>query len=291
MSAEDREDLPGGAPSEHVEVDGAGREPDGAAIGRRPRMLPKLVVAAVLLGILVVVTLPVFSTLQPAYYGRYPDLATRMHNWSASTHARVSCVECHVDPGARGFTDFTIASIPAFYSQLIDGPHETNLLGEPSSDACQKCHTGFRQVSPDGDLLIPHRAHVQVLGIECVACHKQLVHSVNDKGFNRPEMETCLECHDGTRASNACVDCHTRKHTPANHAEKTWLATHGSKSETIDCGECHSWTPADFCEDCHKKRPATHAGNWKAGHAGRAKTQSQGCYVCHDEKAFCGECH
>lgn len=245
----------------------------------------------VLLAVLVIVGLPVFSTLQPGYYGRYPELRERMDNWRVSTHARVTCVECHVEPGAGDIASFTLASIPAFYSQLIWGPHETNIIGEPSMAACQKCHTTFRQVSPDGDLLIPHRAHVQVLGIDCVACHTDLVHSKNEKGFNRPEMEACLTCHDGTKASNACIDCHTRKHVPENHAEKNWLATHGAKSTEIDCGECHSWTPADYCEDCHKKRPATHAGNWKTAHAERAKTQAKGCYVCHDQKKFCGECH
>lgn len=255
------------------------------------RRVVSIIVGAALLGLIVFLTLPVFSTLQPGYYGRYEELRPRMDNWQTSTHARVTCVECHVEPGAVGFLEFAAASIPAFYSQLARGPHETNLIGEPSMEACQKCHTGYRQVSPDGDLLIPHRAHVQVLGIDCVECHKDLVHSVNDKGFNRPEMEDCLSCHDGTTASNECTDCHTRKHTPANHAEKTWLASHGEQSETIDCGECHSWTPTDFCTDCHQKRPATHVGNWKEGHAERAKTQSQGCYVCHDEKKFCGECH
>ena len=63
----------------------------------------------------------------------------------------------------------------------------------PDRQACQKCHTSYRQVSPNGDLLIPHRAHVQVLKLDCPVCHKDLVHSVNKQGFNRPEMETCLQ--------------------------------------------------------------------------------------------------
>ena len=38
----------------------------------------------------------------------------------------------------------------------------------------------------------------------------------------------CLaQCHNGDKASNACLDCHTRKKTPASHSKKDWLVVHG----------------------------------------------------------------
>ena len=174
---------------------------------------------------------------------------------------------------------------------LFRSPDETNLLDAPDTEACEKCHTTFRAVSPDGDLLIPHRAHVQVLEVECVVCHQDLVHSVNSEGFNRPEMTTCLSlCHDGEQATEQCTSCHTRKNTPESHASDDWLSVHGVMSETDDCGSCHDWTP-DYCGECHQKRPATHVGNWKTLHAERASVHPKGCLVCHDEEAFCNECH
>jgi len=233
--------------------------------------------------------LPVFSTLHPNYYRRYPGLGERMDNWAHSTHSKVGCSGCHVDPGARGFLTFAARSIPAFYSQLFQGASSTNLLRAPDREACQKCHTTYRTVAPSGDLRIPHRAHVVVLGMECKTCHKNLVHSPNRRGFNRPEMEDCLTCHDGDTASNECSDCHTDKAAPENHAQKNWPEIHGQMAEKIDCAKCHDWTP-DYCENCHKQRPASHTATWKTDHASHAKTRGKGCLVCHDEE-FCKECH
>ncbi|MBU4556701.1 MAG: cytochrome c family protein [Actinobacteria bacterium] len=235
------------------------------------------------------VTLPVFSTLQPDYYRRYPTMNLRMDNWETSTHSKISCAECHVEPGVRGMLSFAADSIPAFYSQLLEGPAGTNLLQAPSRDACHQCHTRYRAVAPSGDLLIPHRAHVEVLGMQCVTCHRDLVHSQNRYGFNKPEMETCLTCHDGDKASNACTDCHTRKNTPDSHKGANWLAIHGSQAEVVDCGQCHNWTPS-YCAKCHEQRPASHAGNWKTDHAPHARTRKDGCLVCHGQQ-FCDKCH
>jgi len=280
------------SPDDEVAATPPADAPDAdAPVRKKRRPTRRFVIGAVLALIVFLLVLPVFSTLQPGYYARYPGMSARMDAWRTSTHGRMSCVSCHVEPGVRGFASFSARSIPAFYSQLVQGANETNLLKPPTREACQKCHTDYRQVSPNGDLLIPHRAHVEVLGVNCIECHKDLVHTLNKRGFNRPEMETCLKsCHDGKKASNTCTDCHTRKETPDTHERKDWLKVHGTMSATMDCGRCHSWTP-DYCNDCHKQRPATHVGNWKKNHAERAKINGKGCLVCHDEKKFCGKCH
>lgn len=273
--------------SEHTPPPPEGGESDRERLARHARLLS----GPLALAVAVLLVLPAFSTLQPGYYGRYRELRVRMDHWRASTHAKMSCVSCHVDPGIRKSVSFGARSIPAFYSQLLAGPKQTNLLTAPARQACRKCHTAYRQVSPDGDLLIPHKAHVEVLGLDCVVCHKDLVHSANTKGFNRPEMETCLEqCHDGVKATDKCVKCHTRKQTPESHSSKDWLEIHGRMSETTDCGRCHNWTP-DYCKDCHQKRPSTHAGNWKKDHQVRARRNGKGCLVCHSVAKFCKECH
>lgn len=251
----------------------------------------RVMVAAVVLVVLVAIALPIVSTLQPGYYERYPAMRERMDNWRTSTHGRMSCVSCHVPPGASGFVSFAARSIPAFYKQLVDGPDNSNLLEPPGTAACQTCHTSYRQVSADGDLLIPHRAHVEILEVECVVCHEELVHAESPEGFNRPSMQMCLEvCHDGEQAGDECVKCHTRKHAPEDHFRPDWLAIHAERADTIDCGSCHEWTP-DYCEECHSKRPATHVGNWKNDHQYRAKTHGSGCLVCHGGEEFCEECH
>lgn len=264
---------------------------DAPAEGKRrsPRRAIIVAVAVVVVGLL----LPVFSTLQPAYYERYPSLRVRMAGWRTSTHAKVACAECHVEPGAFGFLDFAVKSVPAFYSQLVFGPNPTNLLGVPSSAACLRCHTVYRQVSPNGDLLIPHRAHVDVLGIRCAVCHKNLVHSLNTRGYNKPEMSTCLTlCHDGKQATNACVKCHTRKEVPDTHKTTDWLDAHGTTAETAKCGTCHGFQP-DYCRTtCHEQRPPSHAGNFKQSHQYRVEAKgTKGCTFCHGGAKFCDQCH
>lgn len=243
---------------------------------------------AVVLGLAV----PVISTLQPGYYRRYPALGLRMDHWLTSTHSRISCAECHIEPGLDGLVTFSAEAVPAFYAQLVRGPDDTNLLKAPARVACQKCHTSYRSVAPSGDLLIPHRAHVEVLGMECVVCHEDLVHSFNRRGFNRPEMESCLEnCHDGDTATDECVKCHTRKDTPETHEAEDWLQVHGQMAEDAeDCGDCHDWTPG-YCAECHEKRPASHVGNWKSGHAATALVRGDGCFVCHGGEEYCNQCH
>lgn len=250
----------------------------------------RLVVGAIALAVVVAVALPVVSTLNPNYYGRYPQMRERMQNWRHSTHAKMSCISCHMDPGVKGFVVFSARAIPSFYSQLIFGPKKTNLLSVPSIQACQKCHTGYRQVSPNGDLLIPHRAHVEVLKIRCAVCHKGLVHVANAQGFNRPKMTTCLSlCHNGVNATNKCVKCHTRKNAPPSHKRADWLEVHSQMTETVNCAQCHQWSP-NYCADCHKKRPRTHVGNWKTLHQVRARERGKGCVFCHGE-SFCRKCH
>lgn len=249
-----------------------------------------LLVAAVVV-LIAALVVPVVATLRPDYYEKYPALSERMDHWATSTHSKISCAACHVKPGAGGAVKYAVEAIPAFYSRQITGPSKVNLLGTPGIDACRKCHTAYRKVAPSGDLLIPHKAHVEVLKMDCADCHKNLVHSPNRRGFNRPEMEGCLEqCHDGDKASDACVDCHTHKNTPKTHDRKDWLQVHGKQADMEDCGSCHDWTP-DYCADCHEKRPASHVGNWKTAHAAPAKERGDGCTVCHGGERFCKECH
>ncbi len=240
---------------------------------------------------LVFFIIPFFSTLDPAYYERYPTLKNRIEYWRESTHSPWSCAACHVEPGLGGSLSFAARSIPAFYSQLVFGPTKENLLRTPDRHACQSCHTSYRTVSASGDLLIPHRAHVEVLKINCGDCHRNLVHSRNSEGFNTPEMTMCLSrCHDGRKATDRCVKCHTQKEVPPNHKRSDWLATHGDRTNEVNCGTCHGWAPR-LCQACHQKLPRTHVGNWKRLHRVRAeKRGTHGCLFCH-KPGFCARCH
>jgi hypothetical protein len=262
------------------------RQDSPAGPGRK-RAVIGMLLGALLVALLV---LPGVSTIQPQYYERYPQLRDAITHWEDSTHSRMSCLSCHVEPGVWSHLVFGFESVPAFYSQLVTGPRATNLLGAPSTEACLKCHTLARSVSADGDVLIPHRAHIEILEIECVACHVELVHYENELGLNRPPMTMCMEsCHDGERAGDECEKCHTRKNVPEDHLQPQWLEIHREESDKQDCGTCHAWT-TDFCDQCHQERPRSHEGNFKKLHAQRAADNSEGCTFCHEEQ-YCLRCH
>jgi hypothetical protein len=279
-----------------VKVDVAEHKFDGTGAKKRlsRRGLIVLVsVALVVIALIAAAVLPLVLTLQPSYYDRYPSLAGRIAAWRSSTHAPFVCADCHVDPGSAGLIAYADKALPAFYSQLMSGPTTENVLAVPSSSACLKCHTSDRTVSPNGDLMIPHPKHVGELGIACATCHKNLVHSLNGAGFNRPEMATCLVagCHDGTKAKNDCMSCHTQIQVPPDHKKPDWVTVHPTLIGKIDCAKCHAWTP-NYCQDCHSKRPPSHVGNWKYGHQFAATARGEkGCLVCHDQTAWCDKCH
>lgn len=262
---------------------------DRAPRWRRRRSI--LLAAAVLL--VLATQVPPISVTQLGYYERYPSLSERMNNWRHSTHARMSCVACHVEPGTAGAMRFWAKAMPAFYSQVLSGVKDDNVLDVPSQQACRKCHTTYRRVSASGDLLVPHRAHVELVKIDCAVCHKDLVHSSNRDGFNQPEMSTCMNlCHDGTKATDMCQKCHTRKQVPVSHKRSDFLQVHNTLTEEINCGQCHGWSP-DYCKQCHTKRPRSHTGVWKQGHQVRANKRGiKGCVFCHEGGIeYCMKCH
>jgi hypothetical protein len=281
------------APASEAPAPGAADVPTTDAAEPKPSkgrfLFPWKTVIA--LAVVVILGLPVYSTLQPQYYDRYPQLRGRIAAWKVSTHGKIPCYGCHMDPGAWGFVVFAARSVPEFYSQLVFGPGPQNLLSTPDTAACQKCHTDYRTISPAGDLLIPHKAHVEVLHIACPTCHKNLVHSLNAQGFNTPEMQTCLTlCHNGVKATNQCDKCHTRKQVPPGHLNKNWLVIHPTMVDKINCAQCHAWSP-NYCRECHSHRPPTHVGNWKFNHQFEAKQRgTKGCLFCHGQ-AFCNKCH
>jgi len=254
---------------------------------KRRRIIAGLVVAVVV----AILVLPGISKIQPRYYERYPSLRPAIALWETSTHARMTCRDCHVNPGLWSHIRFGFEAVPAFYSQLLFGPNDENVFPAPPTESCLSCHTVTRLVSADGDLRIPHAAHITELGVECVDCHLELVHYENPLGLNRPPMTMCMDtCHDGERAGEECVKCHTRKNVPDDHLEPNWLEIHQEESEKQDCGECHAWSP-NYCDQCHQERPRSHdEGNFRTLHATRAAVNSEGCMFCHEE-ADCLQCH
>ena len=242
----------------------------------------------VLLAITIVALVPAYIATRPQFMQRYSHFAPEYRTWSTSVHAQVSCQQCHVAPTFVAQASYDVRMLGEFYLSTVNPSRQPALFAPPTNAACASCHVDMRTVSPSGDLNIPHRAHVVVLKLQCVKCHAYLVHAKNSNGTHTPSMATCLTCHDGRQAKNACSTCHTNKDMPASHRSPDWIVIHPQMQAKIDCKSCHQWT-ANWCSQCHAKRPKSHTADWRVKHGAVVKVH-RNCEACH-ASTFCITCH
>jgi hypothetical protein len=212
--------------------------------------------------------------------------------WAKSTHSRVACVDCHVEPGFWNALKFRTNMVSWIFLQVTKNPTQPQAIQMPSNASCDVCHKVKRKISPSGDLLIPHDAHIGLRGLKCVDCHRNLVHNAKQTARNKPPMTVCYKCHDGKKASNACSACHTEKAVPEDHKAADWLVIHSDvqKQDPAYCDKCHGWVKG-YCTECHQRRPKSHAGLWRTNHRNRiAEVGMRNCLQCHNEQ-FCIRCH
>ena len=186
--------------------------------------------------------------------------------WKVSTHENVDCLVCHVQ-GTRGSPRQVLRQlehsvwhlVPAL-RRKVDHPLKTVEVN------CTRCHNPRRQVTPSGDLIIPHNRHIAALDGRCVDCHQDVVHAgttrkqqgillttadINSEGHLfgdlktkdfRPSMGTCMVCHDGKKAPYDCQRCHKWLSTPENHQPAKWKTEHGAtaRKNVAECVYCHA---------------------------------------------------
>lgn len=246
--------------------------------------------ALVPLALVVLVVLPAYLAQRPVFMERYPAFERPYTTWSGSLHSDVACQQCHVPPAFGARTGYIARMFSEFYISLVSPGREPALFAPPTNDACNRCHMEDRTVSTSGDLLIPHRAHVEMLEMECVECHDFVLHESTPDEPHTPPMSGCLTCHDGQTAKADCAACHTDKDPPDTHFEADWLEVHHLAAADDGCTTCHEWTE-HWCEDCHSIRPDSHVEEWRALHRDVvAARQPRNCEACHAEE-FCVRCH
>lgn len=205
-------------------------------------------------------------TSQPSFCKSCHVMEPYFEAWETSTHANVTCIECHIPPGFEGtvHSKFLAVSMVANYftgvykrskpwaeiedrSCLRSGCHDTRLL-ESTED--------FRGVKFD------HKPHIEELRrgkqLRCTSCHSNIVQgehiSVNESacflchfkpdtlGFPT-DLATCTNCHNpptGVMAADTSFD----------HTEML--------ARKADCSSCHAsevagdgFVPRERCNSCH----------------------------------------
>jgi nitrate/TMAO reductase-like tetraheme cytochrome c subunit len=196
--------------------------------------------------------------------------------WQASSHSQVQCIQCHAPPGVLKKAKYNLFTIKEWYAAFTGNYGILILQTEPIPDAnCNQCHDmNSREVTPSGDLIIPHDKHASK-DISCTSCHSGVAHGniakkkvtfrsdynkwddsmgrqfMSDIKNIRPNMDTCMQCHKVRNAPLNCSACHKTSMIPEDHKSEAFKqGRHGKTAvdQIQTCDSCHSYMSKEKVE-------------------------------------------
>jgi cytochrome c nitrite reductase small subunit len=217
-----------------------------------------LVIMAVFAGAMLLGGAAVPLTDHPKFCASCHNIRPSYDSWIVSSHKEVTCVDCHVRPGVKGFlhdkvyTGLKDVAIYAFGTPM--DPH--NLQSTVASEVCLSCHQAILRVSEiaardlpppvkEVGLIMSHRKHMEAFakrgkGEGCTTCHSRIVHEKPIKGY--PIV-----------IPRGHVSVDNQPYYP-DHPEGTKLRT----AALADCFRCHDGKSehegrvvSKRCETCH----------------------------------------
>jgi cytochrome c-type protein NapC/trimethylamine-N-oxide reductase cytochrome c-type subunit TorC len=164
--------------------------------------MKKIVIAAVLVGIGIVIAFPLFSisyytmvrTSTPEFCATCHEIKPAVVAWRSSTHTNnasgvvVDCMDCHL-PAPQHTFDFFFAKtyhgikdvvIHFFEDEYNREQARRNAYASFDNSQCQKCHRNLLNMPHRRGAMLAHRTVLYArAGYEkkCVDCHYDLVHS------------------------------------------------------------------------------------------------------------------
>lgn len=168
--------------------------------------------------IITLIVLGVFSysalqaTSTPRFCNRCHEMKPAVQSWQISIHSEVTCHKCHVPPGFANFFKHKARALRGVYVHFIapDKSEPPRLEGAEKrsvNEKCGTCHSFNRTMAFSAGLNVPHKKHIEE-GLICTTCHARLVHGMGGQKTRKPKMDTCMICHNGTRAPESCGVCH-----------------------------------------------------------------------------------
>ncbi|MBI4733640.1 MAG: NapC/NirT family cytochrome c [Rubrobacteridae bacterium] len=248
---------------------------------------PILIVAFV-----VIMGVAFWGTSQSGFCANCHEIKPSETTWKMSSHSKVDCVACHIEPGPVNTVVKKVSAIQEvavhFTSSFTTPLNKDSALSKTMpSEQCTVCHNA--PISPKfGLLAFPHDKHSKT---NCAYCHNRVAHEGYTTYVNRVEMESCIKCHEGKKVSVACTTCHPDgvAQKPSNHLTGDWISSHKPMASSKCYSGCHSQT---FCNNCHsgsKTLPASHkAANWSKSH--KTSVNASCAESCHTQ-TFCNKCH
>jgi nitrate/TMAO reductase-like tetraheme cytochrome c subunit len=209
------------------------------------------------------------ATSSASFCSSCHDMKPEYYTWKASTHSEVDCVNCHIEPGVKNLAKDKAEGLVQVYKNITNTyTAPIQMPKEIPNSACEKCHNmKTREVTPSGDLIIPHDKHL-AKDIKCTECHSGVAHGkiaernvtfksdydkwdtslgksmMSDVKFTSPKMETCMECHEARGVSTQCKTCHKTAMIPDSHKQPNFKTeNHGKLAEkdVKNCNKCHQY--------------------------------------------------
>jgi nitrate/TMAO reductase-like tetraheme cytochrome c subunit len=241
------------------------------------------------------------------------EMKPEYYTWKASTHSEVACVSCHKYPGVEQIAKIQAGGIAKnIRHEQVTAAAIIRTTKEIPNSACEKCHNmSTRQVTPSGDLIIPHDKHLEK-NIKCTQCHSNVAHgdiadrnmtfqtdydkwdskmgttAMADLKFTRPTMDSCMNCHIARKISIECKTCHSTGMEPESHKKADFKTkTHGllAKTELKECDSCHKYMSTTPLEGYGTVSTVDKYLNQDSG----KQNKNENTYA--KENTFCQACH
>lgn len=161
------------------------------------------------------------------FCGNCHEMQANYYTWQYTAHSQILCTRCHqkVSPTKIALKYLTSSfNTPVKLTKLMD------------DNNCLQCHKKDRDISPPGDLIVPHQLHMEK-GVDCIDCHTNVSHgdvlnaslikdNIQVASFTKEmaekqviinkevKMDTCMRCHNGSKATDSCNACHKLLRAP-----------------------------------------------------------------------------
>jgi nitrate/TMAO reductase-like tetraheme cytochrome c subunit len=288
-------------------------------VNRWKLLFASLAVFIVLLGSMYGV---IEATSTPSFCKVCHEMGPEHITFTNSAHSEISCVQCHVKPGAVETVVHKVESLKEVYYHVVGPPDPIAQTVAVENENCLQCHSENRLVTATGDLKVNHAKHIDK-DIPCITCHSGVVHAkVVERGLNTqdnldkwtPEVGKKLMGEEYMKPNmGTCIDCHDQ----VNQGKKPWKdiayslpeSEHGKKeekkAEVAEEKESHKKTQDIIlqaigtqtqdvklsmeCSTCHQEvsTPDNHKNvDWNQNHGGNALESLDKCMNCHKDSKW-----
>lgn len=224
-------------------------------VKRRKRLLLTLA-GIIVLGYIAVNLLAYTLTYKPEACLTCHIMKPYYDNWKASTHNKVSCVDCH---------PYRPATIVFSTMRYLSGAYRLPLKSHVEDKECILCHKpeAIKKTAFEG-VPFNHLEHIQNVkrgeALHCTSCHYSLVQSKSHMAVDR---NVCMVCHFygmPAQYNQNCTICHSVIRKDVKIGE-TVFSHESFMKKGSRCIECHSETvrgsgevPEERCTGCHVER-------------------------------------